>query len=187
MRRRRLLIAAAMSAPAALMAACSSVPLATLWRLRGLGVDEFFALDPAQLRAAVRTDQRATFESVDVGIDVRTGDQAPIRHSIRLQQGLAADPRLGPAPAGMKWHVFALGAEGVRVFDSVRRQVLALPRGQGSSVTLSVAAREGQVPPEIAARLPVRVDMLLDPKDGWFTLVSETRLDTTRSAGRKGP
>jgi hypothetical protein len=177
MRRRSLLLAL----PALAATACTSVPLSTIWKLRSFSVDDFFALNPNELRAAVRTDARASFSAVDIEIAAKPKDGVPSSHRIRLQQAIAADARLEPAPADRRWFVFALGSDGVKVFDSVRRDVAALRKNPGSSLTLGISARESVVPPDIAQALPMRLDLLLDPKQGWFTMLSETRLDTTRA------
>jgi hypothetical protein len=177
MQRRALVLAL----PALAATACTSVPLSTMWRLRSFSADDFFALNPNDLRAAVRTDARASFSAVDIEITAKPKDAEPNSHRIRLQQAVATDTRLEPAPPNRRWFVFALGAEGVKVFESVRRDVAALRKVPGSSLTLGIGARESVVPPDIAKALPMRLDLLLDPAQGWFTMVSETRLDTTRA------
>lgn len=166
--------------PAFALAGCTSVPLATMWKLRSFSVDEFFAMNPDDLRAAVRTDARASFNAVDINITVTPKGGEASNHAIRLQQAVTADPRLEPAPADRRWYVFALGPQGVKVFDAVRRDVTAVRKIPGSSLRLGICAQEASVPPEIAKALPMRVDLLLDPKEGWFTMISETRVDTTQ-------
>jgi len=69
----------------------------------------------------------------------------------------------------------------VKVFDAVRRDIAVVRKLPGSSLILGVSAHESSVPPDIAKALPMRLDMLLDPGQGWFTMVSETRVDTTQS------
>ena len=178
MRRRTLL-----GAVAALgVSGCTSVPLATMWKLRSFSADDFFALDPNLLRAAVRTDARAGFNAVDINISVVPKGGEASNHAIRLQQAVAADAGLEPAPAGRRWYVFALGSEGVKVFDAVRAQVAIIRKVPGSSLRIGVSAQESSVPPDIAKALPMRLDLLMNPKDGWFTMVSERRIDTTQPA-----
>ena len=151
-----------------------------MWKLRSFSVEEFFALNPNDLRAAVRTDARAGFSAVDINITVAPKGGEASSHVIRLQQAVATDARLEPAPADRRWYVFALGPEGVKVFDAVRKDVAAVRKIPGGSLRLGIGAQEANVPPDIAKALPLRVDMLLDPKEGWFTMVSETRVDTTQ-------
>lgn len=176
MHRRAVLAAMPMLA----VTACTSIPLSTMWKLRSFSIDDFFALDPAQLRAAVRTDARASYDAVDINIAVAPKGGETTKHMIRLQQPAGGDTRLEPAPPGRRWYVFALGTEGVKVFDAVRNEVAAVRKIPGSSLTIGVSAREATVPPDIAKALPMRLDLLLDPKEGWFTMFSETRIDTTQ-------
>lgn len=176
MRRRVLLGAVPMFA----VAGCTSVPLATIWKMRSFTVDDFFALNPDDLRAAVRTDARASYGAVDINITVAPKGGEASHHAIRLQQAVASDARLEPPPANRHWYVFALGPEGVKVFDAVRRQVAVVRRIPGSSLRLGIGAQEANVPPDIAKALPMRLDLMLDPKEGWFTMVSEMRVDTTQ-------
>lgn len=177
MPRRRLLLALA----AVAASGCTSVPLATMWRLRSFSIDEFFALNPRELRAAVRTDARATFSAVDIEFKIEPKGGPASTQRIRLQQAVAADARLERPPANRRWFVFALGDEGVAVFQAVRREVDVSRKVPGGSISIGVSAREAVVPPDLAPALPLRLDLLLDPKDGWFTMISETRLDTTQT------
>lgn len=170
-----------LSAAAALLATgCTSVPLSTMWRLRSFSVDDFFALDPRELRAAVRTDARATFSAVDIEFTIEPKSGPASTQRIRLQQAVAADARLEKPPANRRWFVFALGDDGVAVFQAVRREIDVARKVPGSGITIGISAREAVVPPDLAPALPLRLDLLLDPKDGWFTMFSETQLDTTR-------
>ena len=176
MKRRTLLGTAAALA----VSGCTSVPIATMWRMRNFSVDDFFAIDPNDLRAAVRTDARASFTSVDIVFKVMPKGGEPTQHLIRLQQDVAADARLEPAPADRRWYVFALGPQGAKVFEAVRKEVAAVRKISGSSVSIGISAQESNVPPDIAKALPLRVDLLLEPKQGWFTMISETRVNTTQ-------
>ena len=162
--------------------ACTSIPISTMWRFRSFKLDDFFALDPTALRAAVRTHERATYAGVDIELKTTLKDEAPVQNNIRLQSLVGGDARLEPAPAERRWQVFALGPEGVKLFEQTR-QYIALARNKpGSSIAITVRARESVVPPELARALPMRLDLLLDPKEGWFTMFAETKVDTTKKS-----
>jgi hypothetical protein len=185
-RRRRLLAAALAAAPALVaLAGCTSVPVSTMWRLRSFGADELLALDPNALRAAVQSDPRVRFARVDINIVAQAKSGAEDRYKIRLDSQQQVDARLERPAADRRWTVFALDAAGIKAFNELR-QTIARLRGQGGSLSLGVSAQESELPPELATRLPLRLDLLLDPKDGWFTLFRETEIDTTRSKGRRG-
>jgi len=38
------------------------------------------------------------------------------------------------------------------------------------------------VPPELTRSFPLRLDLVLDAKEGWFTVLKDTELDLTRLA-----
>jgi len=52
---------------------------------------------------------------------------------------------------------------------------------KGSRGTVKIAASDdGSIPPELKRAFPLRVDVLLDPAEGYFTLISETKLDLSQ-------
>lgn len=171
-------------APALLATGCLSVPLSTAWKLRRLGPDEFFALDPRVLRGAVRTDARARFDAVVISIDLALQGQAPVKHALELRHLQDDDARLEPAPRDRRWYVFALGTQGEAVFHDLRRRLAGVKRDGSNQVTIGIGARSAEVPPDLARALPMRLDLLLDPREGYLTIFKETTIDTTVT-GRK--
>jgi len=161
--RRRLFLLAA----AGWLAACATAPEQRNRRLAGTDI---FAVDPAVLRAAVLTDARVTIQAVIVDIRSPALDE---RFVLRLQQPAAVDRRLPPAPEGLAWRVLALSAEAAATLVTVRQMLASrLPGPEGLAVTVS--AQPALVPAELIAALPVRIDMLVDNREGWFTLAEGT-------------
>jgi hypothetical protein len=157
--RRRLFLLAA----ASWLAACATAPEQKKRRLAGTDI---FTVDPAVLRAAVLTDARVTIQAVIVDLRSPALDE---RFVLRLQQPAAIDRRLPPAPEGLAWRVLALSAEATATLVTVRRMLASrLPGPEGLAVTVS--AQPALVPAELIAALPVRIDMLVDNREGWFTL-----------------
>jgi hypothetical protein len=165
--KRRVLLAAA----AATLAACAAPPPPPAAKRRLTGAD-VFAVDPAVLRAAVMTDERIVMQGV--AIDLRTIADGQ-RYVIRLQQRAAADPRLPAAPKGRTWHVYALGVDAAATLNTVR-QMLAARGTPAEAVEVTVSAQPGLVPADLVGAVPLRIEMLVDNRDGWFTL-GEGRLD----------
>ena len=181
MNRRALIVAVAL-----MPLACATAPVPTAPR-QSFGVEQFFAVDLATLRAAVLTDARAVFQSVVLDVAVQVPQQPPARYVIRLQRPLAIDPRLPPAPAGSNWQVFALAEGDAATLATVRQLLLSQPRGQVGEIRVAVSARPALVPADLAGALPLRIDMLVDNRDGWFTQVGPLLLDTREGAAeRKG-
>jgi len=166
--KRRLLLVAA----AGWLAGCVTAPEEKKRRLTG---SDLFAVDPAALRAAVLTDARVMIQAVVIDLRSPALDE---RFVLRLQQPAAIDFRLPQAPDGLAWRVLALSAEERRTLLTVRQMLAArLPGPEGLAVTVS--AQPALVPAELIAALPVRIDLLVDNREGWFTL-GEGTLDLRR-------
>jgi hypothetical protein len=165
------------------LAGCMSVPVSTLWKLSRFDRASLLAIDPKELRAAALIDQRATMKDVTMKVTLTPKEGKPVEHRVLLTEPVSRDPRLPAPPAGRRWEIFALTPDGQRDFMRVREAAMNLP--QGSSLTVALAAREGNVPPELMRGFPLRLDLLFDAKDGWFTVLKDTELDLTRLA-KKG-
>lgn len=160
MKRRALLAAAA-----GLLAACASPPAPSA-RRRLTGAD-IYAVDPAVLRAAVLTDERVVMQGV--AIDLRTIVESE-RYLVRMQSRAASDPRLPQAPKGRTWHVYTLTPDGAATLVTVRRMLM--DRGTAAdALEVTVSAQPGLVPAELLGAVPLRIDMVVDNREGWFTLV----------------
>lgn len=169
MRRRTLLAAAA-----AWLAACATRPPEPP-KTRHLTGADVFAADPAVLRAAVLTDPRVIIQSAVIELRAPTLDE---RFVIRLQQPAAFDSRLAPAPPGHAWQVLALSADGAATLVTVRQMLTS--RGLGpESVDVTVSAQPALVPAHLLAEMPLRIEALVDNREGWFTLF-EGSLDLRR-------
>lgn len=157
MKRRTLLVAAAG------VAACTAVPKVEA-PARAFTAADLFSVEPALLRAAVQTDPRAVVQAVD--LDLRVGAE---RFVIRLQQPAAVDARL-PAPSPpRRWQVFALAPAEYATLVTVRQLLQERLAAPGSRLELTVVAQPAMVPSELLAALPLRIDLLVDNREGWFT------------------
>jgi hypothetical protein len=172
--RRRSLVALAL-----LAAGCTSVPLSTMWRLRSFSAEQLFALDPAHLRAAARVDARATMKNVTITLDVEPADGSAGRTYLIPLERPVDDPRLERPPADRRWFAFALSKPALAEYQRIKREYASVAKG--SRGTLKIAASDdGTIPPELKRAFPLRVDVLLDPAEGFFTLISETKLDLSQ-------
>jgi predicted component of type VI protein secretion system len=169
-RRRALLTATA----ACWLAACATAPSQPANR-REITAADILAVEPAVLRAAVLTDLRVLVQAVVIELRVAAQDE---RFVIRLQEPAAADPRLTPAPAQRAWQTFALPADGAAALLTIR-QLLAWRKTEPGGVTVTVSAQPALVPADLLAALPLRIDLLVDNREGWFTQADGT-LDLRR-------
>ena len=171
MRRRALLAAAG----GWLLAACTTVPPQPT-KKRAVTAADVFALDPAVLRAAVLTDTRVMMQAVAIELLAPAQEE---RFVIRMLQSVAVDPRLPPPPAGHAWQVFALTAEGTTTLVTVRQLLASRTPAAADAIAVSVSAQAAMVPADLLAALPVRIELLVDNREGWFQH-SEGTLDLRR-------
>jgi hypothetical protein len=176
----RALVAAAMLG---LLAACTSVPVSTMWKMARFDRAQLLAVDPAQLRAAALVDTRATMKNVTITAKLTPVGEAPTEFAIALTAPVDRDPRLPAAPSGRRWEIFGLTPAGQRDFLRLREAAVQAPKG--SELAISVSAREGTVPPELATAFPLRLDLMLDAQEGWFTVLKDSKIDLSR-ASQKG-
>jgi hypothetical protein len=163
--RRRTLLAAA----AAWLTGCATPPPPPPKRGRLTGAD-IYALDPAVLRAAVLTDERVIIPGVLIELRAVAHEG---QYLIRLQRRAPADARLPRAPRGQAWQVFALNADSASTLDTVRQMLMS--RGvEADAVRGTVSAPPGLVPADLLGAVPLRIDLLVDNRTGWFTLVEST-------------
>jgi hypothetical protein len=166
-----------LAAAVAFVAGCATAP-SPAPQSRRFTTTDFFALDPATLRAAVLTDARVLFQAVVIDVQAATE-----RFVFRLQQPVSFDPRLPAPPAGRAWQVYALAADQAAALATVR-QLLRSRTGPQGDLKLSISAQPALVPGELIAALPLRIDMLVDQREGWFIQFDGT-LDLRREAAPK--
>lgn len=177
--KRRALLAVAIA-----LAGCTSIPVSTLWRLRNFGPEQLLALDPTLLRAAARVDARAAMKNVTIAIDVEPPDGSARRSYVLPLEQPVPDPRLERAPADRRWFAFALSKQGLAEYERIKREYASLPKGGRGTIGVS-ASDAGALPADLMRAFPLRVDVLLDPAEGYFTLINETKLDLTQAQKAK--
>ena len=65
-------------------AACTSVPVSTMWKFARFDRAALLAVDPAQLRAAALVDQRATMKDVTMKVTLSPKDGKPSRVGFKI-------------------------------------------------------------------------------------------------------
>jgi hypothetical protein len=174
----RFLVAVALG----LSAGCTAIPLATMWKMRDMTPERFFAMDPQKLRAAIRVaaDQPMKGQPT-LRADIEANATRPICYVFTLDPvdpRASGEPRLEPAPANRRWHAFRLSQAGLDAFARARREVrVKQVKESGTSMSLSVswdfADAAAVTPPE---GVPFRVDLATDRDEAYFTLIKETFL-----------
>ena len=167
-----------------LLAGCAGVPLKTMWKLRSFGVDDFAAVDPADVRAAIQLEDDlvvkpgATALKVALhGTDGSAREFSVPLHTVR--QGRNVGDSLPPAKSGRHWYLFDLTEEGVEDFKALQRELQA-PREQGS-ISIEVASAFENPPDADRGKLPMEIRLQLDAEDGFFVLF-DGKVDLAKQA-----
>ena len=172
----------ALLAACLLLPACASIPLGTLWKLRGFDENTLVQLEPADLRTALSLVPAVDVQpdSVKLSLELSRDDAGPERHAFGLE------PATGPGPLDRdrRYSLWQLDAAGRQALASVQRSLRAAQANDSKAytgATFSVNFRpdfQGE-PPEA---LQVTVQLLLTPEDGWLLLLDEAKLPITPQA-----
>ena len=162
------------------LAGCASIPLGTLWKLRGFDENTLVQLEPSDLRAALSLAPAVAVqpESVKLSLELSRDNAGPERHAFGLE------PATGPGPldSERRYSLWRLDDAGIRALASVQRSLRAAQASDTdaySGATFSVNFQpdfQGD-PPEA---LQVSVQLLLAPEDGWLLLLDEAELPINR-------
>lgn len=174
--RRHLILAASCLA----LAACASIPLGTLWKLRGFDEQTLERVEPSDLRAAValRPDVDVVADSVRLSLELQRPDGPPEHHAFGLEPGTGP----GPVERGHRYSVWQLDEAGRKALASVQRSLGAARAADedaysGATFSVDFKPELGDAPP---ASLQVSVQLLLAPEDGWLHLIDEATVPITR-------
>lgn len=158
--------------------ACTSIPLGTLWKLRGFDLADLAALAPEQVRVAARVDAPAMEVSADgmrlvLELEPRGGGAAE-RHAFALRPAAVSDAALAPA-GGRPWRVFALDDDGQRAMRALQ-PVLADLRERYVGASFSVNADFDGAPPPGTREIVFSVRLRLSDTQAPLTLFDRARM-----------
>lgn len=162
------------------LAACASIPLGTLWKLRGFDEQTLVRLEPTDLRAAValQPDVDVVPDSVRLSLELQRTDAPPERHAFGLEPGTGP----GPVHRGRRYSVWQLDDAGRKALASVQRTLRAAGATEqgaytGASFSVNFQPELGDARP---GALQVSVQLLLAPEDGWLLLLDEANVPIRR-------
>ncbi len=151
--------------------------LPLLWKLRTLWRAGVADLDPRALRLALCLDARVRVGGVciDVALTPPAANAKPVVVALPLVALRAGHDRLPLPDSGLDWRVHALSADGVKAFRKLARTLGGMHKG--TRVDLQATAQESRSPAALRPGFPLRVDLLLNPADGWLTLVPQRSIE----------
>jgi hypothetical protein len=168
------------------LTACTAIPLSTMWKMRGMTAERVFESDPHQLRVAIRTDDETKRGpgQPQMRIDIDAPSTKPICYAFALDPIVVDTPgeaKLEPAGKIRRWYAFGLSKKGLDAFERARREV-RIKDLERSKFVLNVTMDNVLIPAESATSLPFRIDLVLDRKEGYFTMINEIDITINRDA-----
>lgn len=177
--RSRLLRTLALAALCAVLSACASIPLGTLWQLRGFGAEELAALAPEQLRVAARADAPPMALGADglrlvLELTPRDAARGPERHVFALRPARVGDAALAP-PGGRPWQVYALDEAGLRAMRALQPR-LATAKTHYRAFSFSVGSDFDDTLPPGTREVVFSVRLRLSDAQAPFTLFDRAKI-----------
>jgi len=157
-----------------LLTACAGVPLGTMLKMSSFSVEDFVKIQPGQVRAAIQLDDVITIkpDSTHLKVKVVDADGKPLAHTIPLRilrQGAKVGTDLPAARRGRHWYRFDIAPEDRPEFAALQKTMSEWDDTDGS-LALEIASAFGESPESERVNLEIR--LMLDRKDGFFTLFS---------------
>ncbi|MEO0680310.1 MAG: hypothetical protein AAF192_07830 [Pseudomonadota bacterium] len=159
----------------AALAACTTVPVSTLWRLSQVDI---LTVDAAGLRVAVKAPEALALprDGAVMTVGARRPDGREIQERFVLAPApqAEADPDLADhASAGFALRAYRVAPEDLERLDAARADIRAWKAEAGDAVqgSLSIAARAcPRGPAPLDGPLPVSTFLRFDAQERWFKL-----------------
>jgi hypothetical protein len=165
-----------------MLAGCSSIPLSTLWQLRGFTGDRLTALEPARLRVAARVDSpamRLDPHGMRLSLEFISRDTAVVeRHEFSLRPAKVFDAVL-TAPAGRPWTVLELDDAGLQAMR-VLQPKLSDAKARYSEFTFSVSSSFDGPLPTGTREIVMSVRLQLAGRQAPMTVLDRARIELGR-------
>ena len=178
---------------AAMLAACSGIPLRSIPRLLQLQ-NELLNINPAEFMLAIQVDARMTpppGAAPTLHLTIRPGQPdtfETIERSLPMVVGVAAAPALGlaPAPAGRRWLIYSFppAAQDVLARIQARFKRLQAERRDQGGASLAVGIAQDGVATQDPTLAHTRWESWLQTsqKKGFFELWSGAIADLIKQA-----
>lgn len=110
---------------ALVVAGCASVPLRTMWEMRGMGPDTFTQVDPSEVQAAVMSEalfmEQPGLDTASLELFMKLADGSEHQFTYELVDVTNREVHRLPAPRReMAWRVYELDREQIEDFRSMQ-------------------------------------------------------------------
>lgn len=175
-----------------LLAACASMPLGTMWKLSRMGPEALIEANPADIRAAVRSDRwfldGPGFDHGTLRVGLRTAQNGEREWTFQLEETSSADDwRLDSPSPEQRWRIYRIAPDDLQSFQLLQQEMPALidaAKADTGTNEFSLAVNFGAqqqadpVPASSTAAtcteaVAFRVDLQLDAAAGFLTLLRE--------------
>jgi hypothetical protein len=164
------------------LSGCASIPLGTMLKLARFDMQDLQKVDPAEIRAAIRTHHLYQLKHAQLSIKIGLAktDEMLLDETFeldRLPDWAPVALKLKPPPQDRHWIVFQVQPEDLTRFNLLQKRLLEVSKVEGQkSLTLGVSSRDNDNPDDMRS-IPFRVDLRLAEADGFFTLIKETEIE----------
>lgn len=166
-----------------LLAGCSYIPLTTMVKMSGFDEEDFRQIEPADIRAKITTNTTASFveEKMQLNFkfitrETKVDKTLPLKivtESTHTESSWFGDDEIEHTT------IFKLDDSAIEMFKELQQLPMLKNRPEDSK--FSFAVRWGlDAKSEDLKRYTISTDLLFNPKDGYFTLIEDLEIDTSK-------
>jgi hypothetical protein len=158
----------------------TALELRGLWQLARRWHAGFATLDANALGLAlcVRSGVKLADVNVRVGVALPSRETPAPKQFRFVLRTLRRAARLPGSPAGRAWIVLRLAEGSERMLARMTAALAAAPKG--AQLQIEIKAQRVLAPDTLRTSFPLRVEGQFDAGEGWFPLISDSQIDTTR-------
>lgn len=160
------------------IAGCSHVPLSTMVSMSGFDEEDFIAIKPDEVRVKVRSDKPLDLSDEDIKLQFKL--KSP---SGNLDENLALNKVSQSSRQIDSWFgedttqyssTFSLSDKSVVSFKKFQDSKLVRTSRENAKMNFNAKV---QFPDNTPEQITFSIDLLLNPSDGYFTLIDEYYFD----------
>lgn len=175
---KKLILILAVTAASFLLQACSSVPVSSMIKMASFDEQDFNEIDPHYIRVKLRTDKPVDVDNDSITLkfafkSAETNFEEPLTLRVIDKSQKTIERWIG-SNAQEYTATFALDQASVVTFNKIKQLPVMSQRRSEADVDFSATVDFGDNIPE---QFIMSVDLLLDPLQGFITLIDEYEFD----------